>query len=290
MKGSSSVRWCELLNRGKAKTNVTFEGKQFFINSKIVLFENHQSSLQPGTHTFEFECQLPNKIPASFESVEGKIRYCIEVVVNNSWMMLNDRNVTTKYFLVRRRDLIQGHPRLTEPIKKEKSKKFGLMFKSNPLLITLSTPFSAYTHGDDVVFKIVYKNQSNVEITHTNIKFRRILKLTSQSPMVKAKLEYKKLFEVRAEGVKANSAKTFEKSFSVPYDADPSNSKYCHNVQIFYEIVVTAVSAGFHKNIELAMPVRIMMSSHLSRSDAPPEYHQIFEETQESHTHNHREY
>lgn len=129
-----------------------------------------------GTHIFEFQCRLPNQIPASFSSKEGSIHYYVEAVLDKPWR-LNER--IKKSFCVTRNESINDFPELFTPIQQEKIKKFGILFwTSKPLLMSVTMPFSGFEPEEDLAFKIYYDNQSNVDVSQTKVEFRRVLKLT----------------------------------------------------------------------------------------------------------------
>lgn len=70
-------------------------------------------------------------------------------------------------------------------------------------------------------------------------------------------------------GVKGGRSLTLESSLKIPSDVNSSNSRICSNLQINYELYVTAFASGFHKNISVSVPITIISkSSH----DSPESY------------------
>lgn len=132
-----------------------------------------------GTHIFEFQCQLPDQIPASFSTKEGSIYYHVEAVLNKPWR-LNER--IKKPFVVTRNESINDFPGLFTPTTQEKTRKFGVLFwTSKPFSMSVTLPFSGFEPDDDLAFKICYNNQSNVDVSQTKVELRRVVKLTRLS-------------------------------------------------------------------------------------------------------------
>lgn len=57
----------------------------FFKNSFSFQYLGEVITLQPGIHTYNFSCRIPNNCPSSFEGAYGHIRYVIKVVLLRPW-------------------------------------------------------------------------------------------------------------------------------------------------------------------------------------------------------------
>lgn len=164
---------------GKTRRNVCYEGRQLYLNSKTVLHQDRDRILTVGTHVYEFQCQLPEELPASFSTKEGSIHYYIEAVLDKPWR-LNER--IRKPFLVMRNESVNDYPEFFTPTKLEKSTQFGFLFwKSKPFMMTITLPRTVFEPEQDVSFKVFCNNHSNVDVTHIKVELRRVLKLTRLS-------------------------------------------------------------------------------------------------------------
>lgn len=76
--GASKTKWSKGLG-------LQFRGKEEYFDTKVFLArptEEDQFTLDAGTHYFDFDCEIPENCPTSFESKHGRIRYTLEVVVS----------------------------------------------------------------------------------------------------------------------------------------------------------------------------------------------------------------
>lgn len=76
--GASKTKWSKGLG-------LQFRGKEEYFDTMVFLArptEEDQFTLDAGTHYFDFECEIPENCPTSFESKHGRIRYTLAVVVS----------------------------------------------------------------------------------------------------------------------------------------------------------------------------------------------------------------
>lgn len=68
-----------------------------YINTTSNLIEpkpgEDQLSLGPGTHTFDFQFEVPSNCPSSYESWDGQVRYLIKVIIVRPRIFNQTRNV-----------------------------------------------------------------------------------------------------------------------------------------------------------------------------------------------------
>lgn len=124
-----------------------------------------------GTHRFDFACQLPPLLPASFEGSKGNIRYKVEACLDVPWGF--DKEFDLSFTVVRNDDL-NLQPELKIPSQGEEITRFCCLFcESEPLLMTVSIPFSGYAPGQNINVTVTYNNKSDVEVQHTRICLKR---------------------------------------------------------------------------------------------------------------------
>lgn len=182
--GAAKCHWTEsrTVTSGSGRNRTTrtetthFNGKDVYLNSRTYLFgaDGADAMVIPsGTHRYDFACQLPPQLPASFEASYGSIRYKIEAVLDVPWSFDKEFNLQ---FTVVRIDDLNFHPELKIPSKAEEVKRFCCLFcESEPLMMTVTIPYTGYTPGQNIHVTIMYNNKSDVEITTTKIFLKRII-------------------------------------------------------------------------------------------------------------------
>ena len=129
-----------------------------------------------GVNKYGFTCKLPPQLPASFETPHGSIHYTIQTVLDVPW----DSQIKseTKFTVMSEVDL-NLQPELKTPCESEEIVQFCCLFcKSDPLVVTVTIPFSGYTPGQHINVIINYNNKSTVEISKTKIIFSRFIRYT----------------------------------------------------------------------------------------------------------------
>lgn len=129
--------------------------------------------MSSGTYKYEFSCQLPEQLPASFQGSHGSINYEIEAATDIPWAF--DKNLKEEFIVVRDEDLT-NLPVLRIAVKSEEIKRFCCLFcKSKPLIMTVSLPCSGFAEGQEIPITINFVNKSNVNVTGTEISLKRVI-------------------------------------------------------------------------------------------------------------------
>lgn len=68
-----------------------------FMNQKNFLLIN--TTLPPGTHTYEFEAEIPEEFPSSFLGKHGKILYKVDVIASR--LMNLNRKFSAEFNVIR---------------------------------------------------------------------------------------------------------------------------------------------------------------------------------------------
>lgn len=163
-------------NRKTESRTVYYEGKDIYLNGRNYLFGYHgasSSEIAGGTHRYDFECQLPPQLPASFSSSLGEIVYTVEACLDIPWRF--DREFKVQFTVVRIDDLNE-FPELKMPCKHERIKKFCCFFcESKPLICTVTIPCGGFVPGESIPVTIRYDNKSDVEVDRTEICLKRTI-------------------------------------------------------------------------------------------------------------------
>lgn len=90
----------ELLGKVIGLAKVDFRrtnDKVHFMNQKNFLLINQ--TLPPGTHTYEFEAEIPEELPSSFIGKHGKIVYKVDVIASR--LMNLNRKFSAEFNVIR---------------------------------------------------------------------------------------------------------------------------------------------------------------------------------------------
>lgn len=155
---------------------IYFSGREIYFSTKTYLVGTDDSSivkLPPGNHRYNFSCHLPFLLPESFEASHGFIRYELDVVLSIPWKI--DKKFKRQFTVVRHDDL-NHNPQLKLPCHSEEIKHFWCGFcLSEPLIMTVTMPFSGYAPGQTIHVTVNYFNKSTVDVSRTKILLKRII-------------------------------------------------------------------------------------------------------------------
>lgn len=88
--GRAKCGWSEVehekgQHRRERTRVLNFKGEEIFINQRTFLLGADGAApieVADGTYRYELACQLPGKLPASYEDKHGFIRYKVEAVID----------------------------------------------------------------------------------------------------------------------------------------------------------------------------------------------------------------
>lgn len=162
--------------RSETRT-VTYDAKDVYINTKTYLFGASGASateMASGIHRYDFACQLPDLLPASFEASLGHIRYKVEAVLDIPWKL--DKKFIVQFTVVRH-DNLNDFPDLKLACHSEEIKTFCCCCcKSQPLVMTVTLPYTGYAPGQIIHTTVEYKNRSGIVVERTKIKLQRVIR------------------------------------------------------------------------------------------------------------------
>lgn len=95
-----SILFLELLAKVIGLVKVDFRrnnDKVHFMNQKNFLLINQ--TLPPGTHSYEFEADIPEELPSSFIGKHGKILYKVDVIASR--LMNLNRKFSAEFNVIR---------------------------------------------------------------------------------------------------------------------------------------------------------------------------------------------
>lgn len=211
--------------------------------------------MSSGTYRYSFDCLLPHNIPASFDGSYGHIRYYIEACLDIPWRF--DKEYRVQFTVVRNDDLNE-YPQLQMPCRQEEFAKFCCLFcQSDPMIMTVTIPYSGFTPGQVIPVTINFDNKSSIKVDRTKVNFKRFIRYNSHTPQHQTKTDIDKMVEAYASGVESGDTKNFTVELQVPQITMNSNDRFCNIVQITYELKVEAEISGCHQNVTMLFPIVI---------------------------------
>ena len=184
MNGVAKCHWTESKTEtsgfGENRRTVTkinhFKGKEVYLNSKTYLLGGEQDGsieVSSGNHRYNFSCQLPDQLPASFEASFGYVRYSVDAVLDIPWSA--DKQFKLQ-FTVFRQDDLNEFPELKIVASNEEIKAFCCLFcQTDPIIMHVSLPYTGVVPGQILPITISYLNKTNVDILKTKIVLKRII-------------------------------------------------------------------------------------------------------------------
>lgn len=243
---------------GNQRRQVTYSGREDYLSTTTYLFGSDSGNpieLAAGLHTYSFACALPQKLPSSFEAKNGYVRYIVRSTLDRPWKF--DLAFKLPFTVIKHEDLNMLSPALKTPSKTQVSKSFYCCcFKSKPLLMKVSLPFSGYVPGQSVVVVIELNNQSNVDVEGVKLALEKTITYTSQSPRPKIKIEHGVVKEVFGVGVLNACTGQVAVNLVVP-PIPPTNINSCKVLKVAYTLKVLAKVNGAHRNPFVTIPITI---------------------------------
>lgn len=225
------------------------------IQSINISFVGNQIEIAPGTYQYNFQAVLPPMLPTSFEAKHGSIRYLINAVIDRPWKF--DLTYKVAFTVIKQLDLNYENPALKIPTKMEILNTFycGLC-KTKPLFMSASIPISGYVAGQGIDISLDINNESSIAIDDLKVSLKKIIFYNSQTPVKRTKEEILSEAEIRCGGVQPKNKRKYLQKLIIP-PVPPTNTNYCHVLNVLYEVHVTAKVSGMHKNPVIRLPITI---------------------------------
>ncbi|XP_037729404.1 arrestin domain-containing protein 2 [Drosophila subpulchrella] len=278
VKGFAETHWTESKTDSNNKsTSESFNGFDKYLSSKVFLLGSEIStemSLEPGTRSYNFACQIPINCPSSFEGTHGRIRYMVDVNIIQPWKY--DSVFSRAFTVIQVMDIGTYESVSQIPVQARTEKTFGVWpFRSDPLTLELNLPQTGFVPGQTVPINVLVGNESKIKVYE--VKVGLAMMITYYSDLSSGtNSERKSVAKLKADGVMRNSRKMYDFQLLIP-STPPSCLHLCRIIKIGYQIEVVAKVKGMHINGTLIMPVTICgvpiappMVQYIPDSSAPP--------------------
>ncbi|KAL5273515.1 hypothetical protein ACFFRR_000324 [Megaselia abdita] len=123
-----------------------------------------QLTLGAGTHTFDFQFEIPPNCPSSYESYDGQVRYLMKVTIVRPIIFNQIRNIG--FTVINSLNLNNCTLDMSLPLlcNTEKSMWFGLS-KRNIVKVSGKVTKSGFVPGEKIPIEITINNKSTMDIT-----------------------------------------------------------------------------------------------------------------------------
>ncbi|XP_016992573.3 arrestin domain-containing protein 2 [Drosophila takahashii] len=278
VKGYAETHWTESRTDSNNKsTSESYNGFEKYLSSKVYLLGSEISaemSLEPGTRSYNFACQIPINCPSSFEGTHGRILYMVDVNIIQPWKY--DSLFSRPFTVIQVMDLNTYESVSQIPVQARTEKTFGVWpFKSDPLTLELNLPQTGFVPGQTVPVNVLVGNESKIRVYE--VKVGLSMMITYYSDLSSGtNSERKSVAKLKADGVMRNSRKMYDFQLLIP-STPPSCFQLCRIIKIGYQIEVVAKVKGMHINGTLVMPVTIcgvpiapQMVQYIPENSGPP--------------------
>ncbi|XP_023175722.1 arrestin domain-containing protein 3 isoform X2 [Drosophila hydei] len=256
IKGFAMTYWTEDETDADNKTTEeTYSGHEDYIHSKVELLVAERTiALAPGTHVYNFACQIPAVCPSSFEGTHGRVRYTVIVKVIRPWKF--DLTYSRPFTVLKVMDLNREGLFLSTPAQSEDLKTYNCWpCRSEPLRLQLSLPHRGFVPGQTIPVGVLITNDSHIGVEQIEVSLVMMVLYYSQHS-VETISERFVVSKKQGEGVTRNCKKQF--IFDLPVPATPPTCfDLCRIIQIAYQVAVETKVKGWHLNERVHLPVTI---------------------------------
>ncbi|KAH8414028.1 hypothetical protein KR222_002607 [Zaprionus bogoriensis] len=176
--GFLETRWQETVDKTGAdgkpvksvETRTTTE--IYYSSDKYVYGQSGGSQLElpKGKYVFPFQTTIPPQAPTSFNGSHGQIKHEVTLTIDRA---VRYNNIFKQCFTVILPNDLNVKREFSQPLKRIEEKTFwwGSIFGGNkPMVMDVSTSYSAYVPGQKIHFHITLDNQSDVQCQDVKVR------------------------------------------------------------------------------------------------------------------------
>ncbi|CAH2087678.1 unnamed protein product [Euphydryas editha] len=185
-KGEANVQWTEQeveIYSGVRRTrDVNYVGHEEYFNiSQCLVGGNDVSMLQPGTHSFPFQCQIPFNCPSSFNGDKGEVTYKVKAyLVHQSG---TEEEIVKEIEVIAPLDLNTEETKRPIELEFEEVYSCNLACAARPLRLSVRAPHAGACPGERVPLVVRALNAASVEVSQIHFQIVRRMRYLSQQPM-----------------------------------------------------------------------------------------------------------
>ncbi|KRF84618.1 uncharacterized protein Dvir_GJ25634, isoform B [Drosophila virilis] len=224
--------------------------------------------LPDGTHTFPFAIPLPLGCPTSCVGKYGKISYELSLVLER---FLRYNNVFIRPVTVLQTYNLNLHPEMSMPIEHVAIRRLCCWpFRSGPIKLHLTIPFSGYAAGQTINYKVHIDNMSNRDVRGFSMTLIQIYEFTIRRERRIVSSYFRGEFE--SEIVPPTHKRMARGHYLIPSLPPSSRAKLI--IKVSYMIRLTVLISGWHMKWNIDVPITIGTIPLTKSGDhkAPKEY------------------
>ncbi|XP_043478851.1 arrestin domain-containing protein 17-like [Leptopilina heterotoma] len=231
IKGTGEAKTSWSTSAGKGQTRYTGHEEYFSKRQYLIGGEYDDIELPHGESFFPFEFTLPSRLPSSFESKLGYIRYTIKATIDLPWKF--DIETKSAFTVISKYDL-NTDSNASSPVVESRTRNFGCFSSSPPLTATLSMPVKGYVPGQVIPININIKNLSRVTIYHVRLKLIKKVTFKVTKPRTQKRKKYMTIKDIHEGKIETNNV-SFDEFIEVP-SLPPSTLNECGLIDVQYAI------------------------------------------------------
>lgn len=233
-----------------------YYSEEKYLNSQTVLFGEIGGptvKYPPGTHTYNFACVLPDRLPGTIKTTEAEIKYKVKVVMDIPWGI--DITNSLGFVVTNVVDLNQNTA-LKIPTQVEEVKSFCC---SDNALISATIPQGGYVPNENIPILCTIDNKTKIPFNAITFELQRKVAATAIHPHTTTReskyTEARNEYIFRADEETRNASVKVTGNLKVP--VCPVSSHFAAYIKTNYFLKVEFIIDGCHTNVTLRLPVEI---------------------------------
>ncbi|XP_028128092.2 arrestin domain-containing protein 15 [Diabrotica virgifera virgifera] len=175
-----------------------------------------------GRHDFPFAITVPKRIPSSYSSNNGWIKFGLAVTIQND-LVLYEKEIPIHVKAPINFNDIRGEIQLEPIVYQNEEIIWHCCYAGDPVTMDLILEREAYTVNEPITFKLEVNNKSDREISEIDVTLTLVVETTAAAPRRSRKYYEKLLTGAKARGLAHGQQELYSFRFQVPDVIDIPN-------------------------------------------------------------------
>ncbi|KAH8358840.1 hypothetical protein KR093_002793 [Drosophila rubida] len=267
--GFVETRWQENVEKAGAdgkpvKSLETHTTTQIYYSSdKYVYGQSGGSQLElpKGKYVFPFQTTIPPQAPTSFNGTHGQIKHEVTLTIDRA---VRYNNIFKQCFTVILPNDLNAKLALAQPLKRIEEKTFwwGSIFGGNkPMVMDVSTSYSAYVPGQKIHFHVVLDNQSDVQCQDVKVRlFKNVTYRGKSNDQEQLKTTEARIADKHCGEVDKHNKALFDEYLLVP-PTTPSTQSEHDPIRVSYTLRFIAKTFRLHGGGDLVVDFPLVIGT-----------------------------
>ncbi|XP_017873829.1 PREDICTED: arrestin domain-containing protein 2 isoform X1 [Drosophila arizonae] len=279
--GFVETRWQESVEKPGAdgklvKALETYTTTEIYYSSdKYVYGQSGGSQLElpQGKYVFPFQATIPPQAPTSFNGTHGQVKHEVTLTIDRA---VRYNNIFKQCFTVILPNDLNAKPEHLQPLKRIEEKTFwwGSIFGGNkPMVMDVSTSYSAYVPGQKINFHIVLDNQADVQCQDVKVRlFKNVTYRGKAGDKEQLKTTEVRIADKHCGEVDKNNKAKFDEFLMVP-PTTPTTMNERGPIRVSYTLRFIAKTFRLHGGGDLVVDFPLVIGTvplHGSADDKGP--------------------